>query len=221
MKSTFRILTAAALCLAPLASKADVLALTGRPAIDVFAASSTNQVSALSWAVVTARSGNNGTPVVTFVGAGSDLASGKIITYKVNAQCVVTFTNSTTTLFVNNTNGFDQASVIIIRHKLTDDYEKRIQTSNSGATNLIVTVAPFETVVPGDQVYQCTTTGAMSYLQGAVTNTLAAPGGIFVGQQGLPLLLEVSGTSAASLYSVSGFFAPPVVAGRITAPSNP
>lgn len=218
MKIFSKILTAlavAAVCLLP--ARADVIGLGG-PAVNGFCTSSTNQASALSWAVVTSRSGNNGTPVVTFLGYGSDLAAFQIQSYKVNAQCVCNFTNSTVTIPVNTTNGFNAAgsAVIVIRHKLTDDYEKRILTTSTGTTNLVTTVGAQETIVPGDTIYQCIKTGAGSLVGGAaITNTLAAPGGIFIGQQGLPLLLEINGTSGASLYSASGYFLPPVVAGKI------
>jgi hypothetical protein len=187
-------------------------------AINVFAVTTTNQQVNPSYAIVGARSGNQGAPVVTGINAGSDLASSVITTYKVTAVATCTFTNSTTTLFVNNTNGFAtmSSSVIVIQHFTDDSYEKRIlQTSGqSASTNLSVTVAPMGTVVPGDKIYYCITTGAPRIFWGASTNTLSNLGGITVGQPGLPLLMEISITSNGGINTVSGFYAPPVIVPR-------
>lgn len=217
MKNTVKILGAGLLACGLAASAfADAFGLVQKPPQNVFEVGSSNLVSAGSWGIISARSGNAGTPVVTFVAYGGDSATAKLFIFKINAVAVTTFTNSTTTLFVNNTNGFDQSSVLIIRHKLTDNYEKRVQTSNTGVTNLVTTVAPMEAVVPGDLIYQATSSGLAQQLitVGAATNYIAAPGGIFVGQQGLPLLIEVDGSSAASMFSASGFYAPPVTVPR-------
>lgn len=232
MKTVFKIGLAVAIVAALVigfiatAPKAEADAITAvstaNPAITGFCVSSGSNNSALAWAVITARSGNNGTPVVTFLDYGTDLAKAVLQTYKVNAQATCTFTNSTVTIPVNNTNGFNAAgsAVIVIRHMLSDTYDRCVLTTSTGSTNLVVTQAPVTTTVPGDKIYQCVTTGAGSLVVSTVatTNNLAAPGGIFVGQQGLPLLIEMNGTSAASLFAASGYFLPPVTAGRVLAP---
>lgn len=173
--------------------------------------SSTNKHGTLSYAIVSSRSPNGGAPVVKYLNAGSDLATASVQFYLITAEATVTYTNSTTTLFVNNTNGFSSGSdVIIIKHQNDDSYEKRILTSNTGATNLILTVAPMGVTVPGDKVYRCTTTTAEKQLAGtifwgATTNSLNAAGApLYVGQPGLPLLLEINATTAGLVGIVSG-----------------
>jgi hypothetical protein len=180
-----------------------------------FALGSTNKANQLSYAVVSQRSANGGAPAIRALNAGSAMATAVVQFYKVTAQATVTHTNSTTTLFVNNTNGFSSGAsdVIIIRHNADDSYEKRILQSSgqSASTNLSVTVAPVGTVVPGDQIYRCSTTTAEKALAGTIfwgasTNTLSAGGApIYVGQPGLPLLLEINSSgSDASINVVAG-----------------
>lgn len=170
----------------------------------VYSTGATNVNVALSYAIIGNNSINGGTPVVTSLDATSDTSTAKVQFYKVTATAAVQYTNSTVTLFVNTTNGFNSSSgVIIIKHILDDTYEKRILTASgqSAATNLVTTVAPWGTTVPGDILYQCTTAGAGSI--GLVTNSAAANSfrqslqgnNIYSGQPGLPLLLEVDQTT--------------------------
>jgi len=178
-------------------------------AVNVFSATTTNVGVNPSYAVISSRSANGGAPVVTFINAGSDAATGKITTYRVTAALNVLYTNSTTTLFVENTNNSAanwQVGSIVIRHKADDSYEKRTLAANTGATNLVVSVAPMGTTVPGDMVY-CVTAGPTIFI-GAITNNIGnGSGPIVVGQKGLPLLIEASGTSGATVNCAGGYYA--------------
>lgn len=170
-----------------------------------FSLGSTNPATALSYAIVSANSANNGAPVITFLSADSDLAASKIQFYKVDALTVANYTNATVTLPVGSTNNIADGGKIIIRHVQNDTYEKRILTTSTGSTNLVVTVAPLGAVLPGDIIYHVVTTGAGQLRWGASTNTLAGTR-IHTGQAGYPLLLEIDGTSLAGLNLVSGYY---------------
>jgi hypothetical protein len=216
MENLFKFTIAAALGFA-LTATAQIV-----PAYSSYAAGTTNGASALSWAISSAHSLNDGIPVVTYINASSDKAASKVQFYLCTEETVAKYANnSTTTLSVNDTNGFASGDVIIIRHAGTNDtYEKRILTTMTAATNLVVTVAPMTTVVPGDIIYRMTTTGA-PFIP-CVTNTYtAANSGLSVVQSGpgivagsafgghtCPILAEVDGTSSASLNSMNVIYVP-------------
>lgn len=218
MKNLFiKIFAAVALLALPLASQGAAVGLTAP--INGFSASTTNggSSSTLSWAIVSARSGNGGAPAVTYINAGSSSNLAKIYFYKVNAQTAVTYTNSTVTLFVNSTNGFSMTGTIIVRHLADDTYEKRTLTASgqSASTNMVVTAATLGTVVPGDIVYQVTSDKSINW--GASTNTINASFPVYYGQQGYPLLAEIDSLSTANganLFMISGYYLPPVTVPR-------
>lgn len=177
--------------------------------INGFAVGTTNPATTLSYAIVPARSANAGTPVVHYVNAGSATATAKLQFYKVTAQTVCSATNSTVTLNVNRTNSFNSGDVIIIQHLLNNTYEKRTLTTMSYSTNLVCTVAPVGTVVPGDIIYKASTSGAGSIQWGAVTNSVGPAAYIYVGQKNKPLLVEIDGASTTALVNViSGSYLP-------------
>lgn len=171
-----------------------------------FSNCSTNPQTTLSYAIVSANAANGGAPIVTFLNAGTDLVTGRVQFYRVDALTSVTYTNSTVTLPVVQTNNLADGGVIVIRHVLDDSYEKRTLTTSTGSTNLVVTVAPLGTTIPGDLIYHVTTTGAGCIRWGATTNSLSLPRNIYSGQAGYPLLLEINGTSTAELNLVSGYY---------------
>lgn len=182
--------------------------------INYFSVASTNNGVGTSWAIVSARSASGGAPRVTYLTAGSDTNSagfGVLLFYKVLSQAVVNYTNSTTTLNVVSTNTGGgptwQSGSCVIRHVLNDTYEKRTLTSNTDSTNIVVTVAPGETTVPGDIVYFVSSTGGGQIQWGAVTNSVNAPAGIYIGQKDKPLLVEINsnqGMKGSHLGLVSG-----------------
>lgn len=175
--------------------------------VNGFGVGSTNGATTLSWAIVSARSANNGTPAVSYINATSDKSTSKVQFYKVTAQAVAQLTNSTTTLYVRGTNGFASGDAVVIRHIADDSYEKRTLTSNSASTNLVVTAAPLGAVTQGDIIYKVVTTGAGSIPCGSATIT---PSGtyLYVGQQGKPLLVELDATTSGTLNVVGGVYLP-------------
>lgn len=174
----------------------------------VWSGGTTNGSTALSWTVVSAYSVSGGQPQVTHLAVGSDLAGSAVTFYRVTTNTVANYASTTTSIPVTGTNGFASGDIILIRHVPGDTYEKRTLTTFTGATNLTTTVAPNQALAVGDMVYDMTTTGAQKILWGATTNTLSSAAPIAVGQRGCPLLIEINGTSGASLYGATATYSP-------------
>lgn len=203
MKTITNILLLAAVLLASAVMAAPPDAVNG------FAVGSTNGGTTLSYAVISPRGTSAGVaPRVQYLNATSDKSTSVVQFYKVDAEAVATYTNSTTTLYVNGTNGTPginwKSGTLIIRHLADDSYEKRTLGNNSGATNIVVTVAPLGAVLPGDRLYHATTTGAGSIPVGSATLALTTASGVYIGQKDKPLLLEVDATTSGTLNVVSG-----------------
>lgn len=171
--------------------------------------------STIASTIVSANSSIRGPAVITYVNVTSDKAGSTLKFYATSPQVLVTATNSTVTLTVANTNGFTGASaVFIIRHVLTDVYERRIVSSYTGSNTVTATVAPTFEVDPGDLIYPVATSPATIPV-GAATLSLGVAsggaGGLFAGKvdangNPLPLLIDLDGTSAVSVNTVSGFY---------------
>ncbi|HVX56971.1 MAG TPA: hypothetical protein VHA37_04515 [Candidatus Saccharimonadales bacterium] len=151
-----------------------------------------------SSAVISANGLNAGAPVVTGLSAASDKAGSVVQYYKVNSMTVATNVNTTTSLPVNTTNGFLSGDVIVIRHAATDSYEKRILTTYTTVGTMNVTVAPTTALAAGDTIYDVSVAGAIPW--GPLTNTITGAG-ICSGQPGMPLLLDITGTSSCAIWS--------------------
>jgi len=177
-----------------------------------FSAGTTNGATALSWVVIGANSVNGGTPIVTMIDAVSDKDGAKVQAYRITAETPATHTNSTVTLPVAS--GGVDSGTILIRHLLSDTYEKRTLTTSTAATNLVVTAAPLANVVPGDIIYHLSSTFAPTITLKTNNAAIANLGNslqmqgqrLIVGQKGKPLLLEVDGTASATLQGASATF---------------
>ena len=185
------------------------------PAYTYFSTSATNPAAATSFVIVSVNTKiANATPLVVGLGATSDLAGSRVQAYQVTAVTTESLTNSTVTLPVASTNGFLVGDVVIARHLADDTYEKLILTTFTTNNALTTTLAPQETTVPGDILYRCTTNGAPCFvlttnsMQGASQILQLNGGPIMAGQPGKPLLLEVKGTSSATLQNVCVQFVP-------------
>jgi len=175
-------------------------ALAAPESYTVYAGGGTDVGNTISYAVVSARSENGGAPVVTYVSATSDKSGSVVQFYSVDTNQVAT-TASTATVYlpVSATNGFASGDIIVIRHMTSDTYEKRILTAFNTNGVLILTAAPGTATAVGDLIYKVTAGGTIPV--GAATATLYGEG-IYAGQKGKPLLLEVDGTSACQLNAV-------------------
>lgn len=192
-------------------------------AINVFGLGATNNGTVQAWAIIGARSANNGTPVITSIDAATDTPStASVHAYQVTEVTQCTFTNSTVSIPVTTTNTGTKwdSGFIVVQHRLSDTYEKRVLATSGGLTNLQVTAATIATVVPGDIIYKVVDNAALGSI-GMVTNATLLTANkmfvqryssspIFVGQKGKPLLMEVTATNSAAayIYNVSGYYAP-------------
>lgn len=182
------------------------------PASNFFGVGTTNPATTLSWAIIGNRSGNGGAPVITTLSVGQDSSAAYTRFYKVDAgplTCILA-TNTSARIYVNDTNNSAanwQSGAAIIRHIADDSYEKRLLTANDGATNLIFTAATLGAMAKGDLVYHCISNSQPTMVFSVATNTYGMGGPLFVGQTGLPLLVEIFGT-AASVNAVGGYYAP-------------
>lgn len=170
----------------------------------------TNANTALSWAIIPAKSANNGTPFITYLNASSDLAFAAVYGYMVTTNTTANFVSSTTSVPVAQTNGFTVNDIIIIRHLADENYEKRVVTTFTSATNLTLTVAPMEALAVGDIVYRCQTNGGPTIVYAGTTatnlNVTAAAGPIWVGQKGMPFLIETTGTTKSAINAATAIF---------------
>jgi hypothetical protein len=153
----------------------------------------------LCYAILSTAGEGGKAPVITYLNATSDKA-GSIIQFYTCGQVVSASHGSTTvSVPVNATNGFTAADIIIIRHGATDTYERRILDTFTSATNLTTTVAPSVALVPGDIIYKAVVAGTIPV--GAATKELNGVG-IYAGEKGKPLLLEIDGTSSCQINAV-------------------
>lgn len=183
-----------------------VMAATASAQLSVWAGGGTDVSTNLCYTVVSAASKNNGQPVVTYLNATSDKSASVVQFYDItNAPTSANYVNSTVTLPVTRTNGFASGDIIVIQHKSNDTYERRVLTASTGATNLVVTVAPTQAVAVGDQIYRCVAAG---YIPCGNTTLSLTGEGIYSGRRSSPLLLEVDGTSACQINAAAAKFVP-------------
>jgi hypothetical protein len=173
------------------------------PAISMFAGTGTDVGTTLCYAVVSANGSSGDTAVVTYLNATSDLGGSVIKFYTVTDPARATGANTTVTLAVaaTNTAAWADGGIVVIRHMATDTYERRILAApwSTATTNLKLTAAPTTTMAAGDLIYLGTAAGTIPV--GAATKELTGDG-IYCGQRGKPLLVEIDGTSLCQINAV-------------------
>jgi hypothetical protein len=185
----------------------------GAPEWSVWSGGGTDVSTTLCYSVVSARGKNGGVPVITYLSATSDKAGSVVQFYTASNAVTVQAANTTVTIPLSgsaitnvalcfNTNG----GIVVIEHKATDTYERRILGASGSDTNLVVTSAPTVALAAGDVIYPMYTAGSIPV--GNATLGLGPGDGIYSGQAGRPLLLEVDGTSACQINAVSAKFVP-------------
>lgn len=189
------------------------LVITPAFAVDelaVWAGGGTDVSTNLCYSVVSANSKNQGSPVLTYLNATSDKAGSVVQFYTAGQPVVANDTNTTVTIPVNVSNSSNyfnaNGGIIVIQHKATDTYERRVLTTFTGTTNIVVTVAPTTTVAIGDIIWPMTAAGSIPV--GNATLTLGPGDGIYCGQKMKPLLMEIDGTSACQINAAAAKFVP-------------
>lgn len=146
------------------------------------------------------------TPIVRYINVSSDLATSKIRFYALtNPVTILNPTNSGTTNFVcSSTNGFAANNFVVIKHVLTDTYERLPLFLVQNTNQLVVKFPPVTQCTAGDILWYANPTGSIAV--GATSNSVPTGAGSFIyaGQYGRPLLIEIDGTSTATINAVSG-----------------
>ncbi len=161
--------------------------------------------------------GGNGTPVITYLNCQSASPNAVVQFYKCTNQTSATIaTTNTRTNTVVSTNGFSAGTVVVVKHSLTDTYERLLCVAPPATTNIAFASDPVTALAVGDIIYQQTTTGTIPVVTnnaGLLNNAYfinIAADGIYSGQKGLPLLLEMvtgAGTNG-SIKAVNAKFVP-------------
>lgn len=197
------LLFALALC-APATLKAD------QPvARTAFSTGGTAVGTTLSYAVITPFSSQAAaTPVVTYISGTSDKAGSIFKFYNTSTNTSANFVSTTVSLPVQSTNGFAVNDIVVIQHVATDTYERRILTTFTSATNLTTTVAPTVALAIGDRVFDCNTNSAATIPVGNATKEVVTSGigGVYAGQPGQPLLIDLDLTSAGQINTVTAVY---------------
>ena len=149
---------------------------------------------------------------VEYVNCKSDLSSSIIQFYSCTnkTSCLQGYTNSTVTLVVQQTNGFASGDIVVIQHVVSGlPLERRVLTTMTTATNLVVTQAPTNPFIPGDIVYQ-EVAGPSILLAAANVTVGPTPAGVFYSSilngANTPILIDITGTSACSIYDIAGSY---------------
>jgi len=168
-----------------------------------FATGGTAINAGTNWAVLPGYSGANGsTPLVTFLSVRGNAATPITLqSYYVSSSTFATATNTTTTNFVNSTNGFVAGNWLVINHTTLAtmlESEARLISAVQNTNQIVLTTATTYPVLPGDQVFQETAGASVSIASSASASTVLNGPGIVSGQAGLPLLLTVSSTGVGT-----------------------
>jgi hypothetical protein len=193
-------------------------ALALDPAQNVFCVGTTNPAAAASWAIVSPRSGNGGPPVVTCINYATDASAKAITAYLVTTNNTVTnWIDSTHVQFSGPSNVWAAGDNLVIWHRNSDFCERRIVSTILLTNIMTLSVAPHVAITNNDILFRITNSAApqiwATWSATSGTNTLSSVGGLLVGQAGKPMVIEVNGSSAATLGSASGFYAPPATIG--------
>lgn len=209
MKTTFKIFIAALVsAIAVLVQTPAIASVLENPnGYNAFGGTGIAQGTTNSFFVAGNYTLNTGTPVVRYLNVSSDLATSKVQFYVVSNKVTITgVVSGTTNVTVTSTNGFTINDVVLIKHSTSDTYE-RLKLFNVANTNqLTVQYAMIQTPAAGDTLWLAKPAGSIAI--GATTNSIPTGAGTFIyaGQYGTPLLMEVNGTSTATINAVSGDF---------------
>ena len=139
------------------------------------------------------------TPFVTFLSATTDKSTA--ITFRVpdGNVAVASGANTTTSCPVAATNGFAENDVVIIRHQATDTYERAVLGAFATNNAIVLSASPGTAMAAGDLIYRVAASGTIP-----INNTTANYYGniIYSGKPGVPLMVDIDGTSACQINAV-------------------
>lgn len=143
---------------------------------------------------------SSGQPVVHWLSVTSDLSSAAVKFYSVAAPVKVTVASGggTNVLGLSSTDAASFTTtnqVLIIRHVAADTYERVVNLTPTGNT-VKFTPATASAVAANDLIYVASAVGAGLFV-GPTTKEFNVDGGIFAGDAGRPLMIEITGTNCA------------------------
>jgi hypothetical protein len=150
---------------------------------------------------------NLGKPIVTYLNGTSDKAGSVLQFWKAQsgAQTLTIATNASQAIvYVPSGSSFAANDVVVIQHKTSDSYERRIVSAQT-STNITLTVNLTSAIVAGDQIYKMTQAGSIPV--GNATKEITTVG-VYNAPPGLPVLVDLDGTSACKINLISGYYSP-------------
>ena len=140
-------------------------------------------------------------PIVTYYSARclDNASSGTLASY-ISTNSSSCLSNSTTTIYVNSTNGFLAAAWYVIHHTANEARfadEAVFVTTLQNTNQLVANTTPLYTVAAGDNIYQETLSAATILTSQAASSTQVGPG-IFTGQKSKPFLLLLTPTGGGA-----------------------
>lgn len=164
-------------------------------------------------AIIGAYSASAGAPVVTYLNVSAKNLDAGVKFYSCsNFTFTLAATTNVRTNYVGSTNGFSKDTIVVVRHKANDTYE-RLVCAEPQNTNIVFASDPVTALAVGDLIYQQTPGGTIA------CNTNVAVGiaeinligdGIYSGQPGYPLLIDcitAAGTNG-TIKAVNAKFVP-------------
>lgn len=176
----------------------------------------TNSAIIGSYSQLFQTGGGTGTPVITYLNCASASSAAVVQFYKCTNYVSSLGSPNTRTNTVSSTNGFSAGTIVVVKHSINDTYERLLCVAPPASTNIAFASDPAQTIATGDLIYQQTANGTIpvvtnsaGLLNNAYHVSLVGPG-IYSGQKGIPLLLEMitgAGTNGA-IKAVNATFAP-------------
>lgn len=229
MKNKFAVmvtLIGVGLCLGVGSAEANNLKFSGRGETNNWssgqAAFSTNN----EFYIVSADPQKAGAPTVEYLNVTSDTQAGLVQFYTPSNGTVLTLTSAssgaTNKVYVASGGAvFGNTAVAVLRHATTDTYEKLIVQGNASATVITLTNATRSAVAIGDTIHLMTLASSLPVASVSLSvppsREFNVPQGLFTGEPGEPLLVQVTGigTNSIDLNAISGRFNYAVINGLL------
>lgn len=215
MKTLKNILITAALLLAAFIPAKAAPFPASIPGYSEFATGGTAIGATNSYGVISMESLNNKqAPVITFISckfSGADTNAAKVQFYNctnftqinTNVSPLPGLLNGATNT-VDSTNGFGIGTVVVLRHKASDTYERLVCNAPQNTNQVVFNTIPLVAPVSGDTIWSQIPTGLIPAQGG--TNFVMSGSGIYSGQPACPMLVDVIGTVTPVLNAVNAIF---------------
>jgi hypothetical protein len=149
-----------------------------------------------NYAIIGCNTLNGGAPVVTYLDAQAAGTAAFVQFYDcTNLTTATAATTNTRTNQVQSTNGFSATTVVVVRHKATDTYERLICAAPVTSNQIAFVSDPVTALAIGDVIYAQYATGKIPINTTNAGGTLSvakiAGRAVYTGKPGFPLLADV------------------------------